>query len=106
MPTSSSGTLAGITMAERQSALDHFPPVLYLPAVRDGGQTQVELLELRGGKIGLLVFTSLDRLARCLGSQQPWILAQTGVLLTPGEGIDYDELFVDIPFPTDNRAGS
>ena len=61
-----------IPEAERRSAAEHLPPVVYLPVAREDGPDGplVELRCLDDGRTGLLVYTALDRLYRACGDYQ------------------------------------
>lgn len=80
------------------------PPMMYLPTSgvpADGDQAgfAVELRETQDGRRALLAYTALDRLARCCGPDQPWVLYPTDKL---GHlGIDYDVIYLDLEIPAE-----
>ena len=54
------------------------PPVVYLPCRTPGEWgAEVEMRRTKDGRVALLAYTALDRLADCMGPHQPWILCHT-----------------------------
>jgi len=58
------------------------PPVLYLPceAGADEEAARIQLRRLEDGRVALFAYTALDRLGRCCGPRQPWVLYKTETL--------------------------
>lgn len=83
------------------------PPVLYLP-VRPGSteeEPEVEMRRLADGRVALLVYTALDRLAACCGPHQPWVLYRTDQLGVLAEQSPYDVVAMDQPLPREAWHG-
>lgn len=77
------------------------PPVLYLPIVDNPdseGQMAV-IKRLADGRLGLLAYTALDRLADKCGVNQPWMLLMTSELGRIKEGQPFDVVAFDIEIP-------
>ena len=55
------------------------PPALYLPStgVPNAKGVEIELRRLRDGQMALLAYTAVDRLVKCIGPNQPWVLFLT-----------------------------
>ena len=84
------------------------PPVLYLP-VRPGSsaeEPEVEMRRLADGRVALLVYTALDRLAACCGPAQPWVLYRTDQLGELGRTSPYDVVATDQPLPREQWHGA
>lgn len=83
--------------AERESALRHLPPMVYVPVTRfsGAGPTEIQLRQLSDGRIALLAYTALDRLARCLGDGQPWILVEMAQLAEVKKTTRHDLVLFD-----------
>ena len=70
--------------------------------------------QMRDGRVALLAYTALDRLARCLGPNQPWVLYPTENLDQLEAVQSYDVIYLDTPVPRnlwhqtkdDNRDGA
>lgn len=77
------------------------PPVLYLPTKPDPDPevTKIEMRELEDGRVALMAYTALDRLARCCGPHQPWVLYRTDALGELRETSPYDVIALDQPIP-------
>ena len=90
-----------ISDEERQRAAAHLPPVVYLPAGRLSGPEgpTVELRDLTDQRVALLAYTALDRLAECLGEQQPWLLFELDKLDEIRKQRHYDLLYFDLAIP-------
>lgn len=82
------------------------PPVVYVPVRMDsdGVPVDVPLLRLADGRIGLLGYSALDRLVDCLGDDQPWMLADAGVLAAIAEVRPYDLKLLDVAVPEEHRT--
>ncbi len=77
------------------------PPVLYLPST---GQTtnwgtDVEMRQTKDGRVALLAYTALDRLAQCMGPHQPWVLCRTDRLHELEATQPYDVIYLDMEMP-------
>lgn len=83
------------------------PPVLYLPASpggrADGEPAEIEMRRLLDGRVALIAYTALDRLADCCGSEQPWVLYKTDQLDELNEVSPYDVIVIDQPLPDELR---
>ena len=92
-------------MTEQPDRRRQIPPVLYLPCrpTIPGESPQVELRTLEDGRLALLAYTALDRLARCCGDHQPWTLMETGHLSTLREQARYDVVLLDQELPAEVR---
>ena len=94
--------------AEREVALEYLPPVIYLPVAQvstPDGPT-VEMRQLDDGRLALLAYTALDRLARCQGPAQPWILLPMENLNDINERQPYDVIYFDVPLDEQLRRGA
>jgi hypothetical protein len=83
------------------------PPVLYLPCVAhvsDPAQARVELRETKDGRVALLAYTALDRLVRCCGHGQPWVLATTEALENLQRQYPFQLLMLDVMVPPHRRT--
>lgn len=81
------------------------PPALYLPLVDNPdseGQMAV-VRRLADGRMGLLAYTALDRLADKCGAEQPWMLLMTSELGRIKEGQPFDVVAFDIDVPAQLR---
>jgi|GEM_PF-1059426 len=77
------------------------PPALYLPSTGASNTrgAEIELRQMRDGRVALLAYTALDRLARCLGPNQPWVLYLTENLDQLEAVQSYDVIYLDTPVP-------
>lgn len=86
------------------------PPVMYLPASpgagADGGPAEIEMRRLLDGRVALLAYTALDRLAECCGSEQPWVLYKTDQLDELNKVSPYDIIVIDQPLPDELRRNA
>ncbi|WP_240471043.1 SAV_915 family protein [Schaalia suimastitidis] len=77
------------------------PPVVYLPST--GASTkygaEVELRTTQDGRTALLAYTALDRLSRCCGPHQPWVLYPTDRLGELMEACPFDVIYFDMVIP-------
>lgn len=77
------------------------PPALYLPST--GAPTkfgaEIELRRTNDGRMALLAYTALDRLADCMGPHQPWVLYPTERLGDLEAVEHYDVIYLDLPVP-------
>lgn len=83
------------------------PPVMYLPAIAgtgsNGEPVEIEMRRLLDGRVALLAYTALDRLADCCGSEQPWVLYKTDQLDELNKVSPYDVIVIDQPLPDELR---
>lgn len=82
------------------------PPVLYLPCaeqVRDPAAARPLLRRTRDGRLALIVYTALDRLHRCCGDAQPWVLVRTDGLPELRRHDPFDLLLADVVIPATHR---
>lgn len=82
------------------------PPVLYLPCaehVADPAAARPLLRRTRDGRLALLVHTALDRLHRCCGDEQPWVLIRTDRLAELRRTEPFDLLLPDVVIPAAHR---
>jgi len=86
---------------ERTIALTYLPPVVYLPCAKVSGPQgpEVEMRPLADGRVVLLAYTALDRLARSLGPNQPWIACPVDQLGAIQERLGYDTVCFDLGLP-------
>ena len=99
-----------------ESGRPPIPPALYLPSTGASNTrgAEIELRQMRDGRVALLAYTALDRLARCLGPNQPWVLYLTENLDQLEAVQSYDVIYLDTPVPRnlwhqtkdDNRDGA
>lgn len=85
-----------------------FPPVLYVPAAEDhphDGNLTIQLRNTRDGRIALLVYSALDRLVRCCGEGQPWVIIPTPNLGTVWKVQRFDLVLLDVEIPEVYRCG-
>lgn len=76
------------------------PPAVYLP-VAPGGEEfhEVEMRVTNDGRVALLAYTALDRLADGQGPHQPWVLYPTDRIEELGESQPYDVVYLDLAVP-------
>ncbi|WP_315560777.1 SAV_915 family protein [Actinomyces gerencseriae] len=84
-----------------ESGRPPIPPALYLPSTGASNTrgAEIELRQMRDGRVALLAYTALDRLARCLGPNQPWVLYLTENLDQLEAVQSYDVIYLDTPVP-------
>lgn len=77
------------------------PPALYLPvSSAEGGEFhEVELRAMNDGRLALLAYTALDRLADAQGPHQPWMLYPTDRLEDLEQSQPYDVILLDLEIP-------
>lgn len=82
------------------------PPALYLPIVDNpsGEGQRAVVKKLADGRLGLLAYTALDRLADKCGPEQPWMLVMTSELGRIKEGQPFDVVAFDIDVPWSQRS--
>lgn len=81
------------------------PPVLYLPLHRSSTQDdpRAEIRELKDGRLALLAYTALDRLAQLCGENQAWILVRTPDLGEIKSRQHFDVVIFDLAVPEQYR---
>lgn len=91
--------------ATQQTSIDErgviVPPVLYLPLV-DNPLSEGQMAVVRtmvDGRLGLLAYTALDRLAEKCGMNQPWMLLMTSELGRIKAEQPFDVVAFDIDVP-------
>lgn len=83
-----------------------FPPVVYVPCLRDvADPADLEVLyrETKDGRTALLVYSALDRLRSCNGEDQPWFLIPTPGLQALYDNRPFDLVLLDILVPEHER---
>ena len=82
------------------------PPALYLPIIdnpdSEGQMAVVRALE--DGRMGLLAYTALDRLADKCGANQPWMLLMTSELGRIRAAQPFDVVAFDLMVPLSQRT--
>ena len=82
------------------------PPALYLPIV-DNPDSEGQMAVVRplaDGRMGLLAYTALDRLADKCGANQPWMLLMTSELGRIRAAQPFDVVAFDLMVPESLRA--
>lgn len=84
------------------------PPVLYVPcsAAIQGGELTVDLRPTRDGRVALLVYSALDRLVTCCGTNQPWAVIPAADLDKIAERVRFDLILLDIEIPEEYRLAA
>jgi hypothetical protein len=82
------------------------PPVLYLPCDRPpaDGEVSVQTRVMKDGRVALLAYTALDRLAGHCGSTQPWVLVRTAALDELDRVCPFDVVLLDVAVPHESRT--
>jgi hypothetical protein len=82
------------------------PPALYLPLIDNPtGEGQMAVIRpLVDGRMGLLVYTALDRLAAKCGPNQPWMLLMTSELGRIKAEQPFDVVAFDLDVPPRQRV--
>ncbi|WP_257210381.1 SAV_915 family protein [Actinomyces ruminis] len=75
--------------------------MLYLPSTGAPNTygAEIELRKTNDGRMALLAYTALDRLADCMGPHQPWVLYPTERLGDLESVEHYDVIYLDLPVP-------
>nr|WP_306814227.1 SAV_915 family protein [Actinomyces bowdenii] len=55
--------------------------------------------QTKDGRVALLAYTALDRLVRCMGPHQPWVLYETARLHELETVRSYDVIYLDMEMP-------
>lgn len=98
---------AGPTRPDPVDELDPgLPPMVYLPAQRvaqGAEEAQLELHRLVDGRLAAAAYTTRERLVRCCGANQPWVLLPTHVLAQYRERLGIEAVVLDAELPTELR---
>ena len=87
---------------------ENYPPVLYLPCtehVQDPRDLVVRYQTTADGRRALLVYSALDRLQTCCGTDQPWFMLPTERLEALHRLDPFDLVLMDLIVPEGSRAG-
>lgn len=94
---------------EAATAGHSFPPLVYVPcAPKLPGDTElsIDLRKTRDGRMALLVYSALDRLADKAGPNQPWTVMLTRDLEDVRVRTGFDLVLLDMDVPEEfRRAG-
>ena len=99
---------ADVGDSEAGAATQEFPPFVYLPCSEHVSKPEDAVLELRRSKDGrtaLMVYSALDRLKYCCGTEQPWMVTPTEVLNELHKTQPFDLLLLDVIIPEEFRTG-
>ena len=82
------------------------PPVVYLPCVLDehGELAEIRMVRLRDGRVALMAYSALDRLAAACGDRHPWVLYETARLEEVRALEPYDAAYLDVALPVGLRV--
>ena len=86
-----------------------FPPVVYLPCsehVANPSEATVEMRRARDGRMCLMAYSALDRLKRCCGETQPWMVLPTAYLDQLQQAQPFELLLLDVMIPEEYRHGA
>ncbi|WP_254900506.1 SAV_915 family protein [Rhodococcus sp. 1168] len=84
-----------------------FPPVLYVPCVQqthDATEASVRMRTTRDGRSAVLVYSALDRLHTCVGTDVPWMVLPTERLAEVRDAAPFDLVLLDVVVPEHERA--
>ncbi|WP_281290255.1 SAV_915 family protein [Saccharopolyspora dendranthemae] len=73
------------------------------PVAAGDRQARLELRHTTGGQLALLVYTSLERLVKACGDQQPWISVPVAELHSIAEQVEAEVVLEDIALPDVER---
>lgn len=81
------------------------PPVVYLPCVldRDGQLAEAKMVRLSHGRVALMAYSALDRLARACGDAHPWVLYRSEQLDELRAVSPFDAAYLDVALPVAMR---
>lgn len=82
------------------------PPVVYVPCespTPEGGDLTIDFRQGRDGQVVLLVYSALDRLVRCSGEQQAWVVMPTARLDSVAQHMPIDMIVFDVEVPQEHR---
>jgi hypothetical protein len=79
------------------------PPIVYLPCAldEDGQVAEIKMVRLRDGRVALMAYSALDRLARACGEAHPWVLYDTARLEELRAIKPYDAAYLDVGLPSE-----
>ncbi len=83
-----------------------FPPVVYVPCsplAPNDDSLVVDLRSTRDGRLALLVYSALDRLANCCGDMQPWVVMPTANLEKVRVETNFELILLDVVIPDEFR---
>ncbi|SFB46021.1 hypothetical protein SAMN05216266_112135 [Amycolatopsis marina] len=83
------------------------PPVIYLPCtehVRNPEDAVIEYHSTKDGRVAVLVYSALDRLEFCCGTDQPWLVAPTTMLTPMRQAAAFDLVLLDVVVPEEHRT--
>jgi CheY-like chemotaxis protein len=86
-----------------------YPPVLYIPCVRqvvDPADLDVRIRTTKDGRTALLVYSALDRLTTCCGADQPWFVLPTAKLQVLHDAAPFDLVLLDLMVPEHERESA
>lgn len=98
----------GVDHDEVSATAPEFPPFVYLPCSGHVSKPEDAVLELRrtkDGRTALMVYSALDRLKYCCGTEQPWMVMPTEVLNELHKTQPFDLLLLDVIIPDEFRTG-
>ncbi|GLY32508.1 SAV_915 family protein [Kineosporia sp. NBRC 101731] len=97
------GAAMGIADADDSFALEGLPPVLYVPRAPGpiDDEFVVDLRVMPDGRLGLPVYSALDRLVKHCGPDQPWAVMMTRDLHLIDEAQSFDSILLDLPIRPD-----
>lgn len=82
------------------------PPVLYLPVQKDAQDYPVAVIRpMADGKVALIAYTALDRLADACGPNQAWRLVHLSELQDIKDQQHFDVVAFDPPIPASALEG-
>ncbi|MBX9245611.1 hypothetical protein ICW40_12445 [Actinotalea ferrariae] len=86
-----------------------YPPVLYIPCVRevtDPADLEMQYRTTKDGRTAILVYSALDRLLHCCGEDQPWFVLPTAELQRIWDAAPFDLVLLDLVVPEEQRQGA
>lgn len=76
------------------------PPVLCVPVRHNAaGDVEIVRMPMGSGKLALLAYTALDRLAKGCGEGQEWVMIFTSTLSSVKDETPFDAVAFDVEFP-------
>lgn len=82
------------------SEMTTVPPVLYVPVRHNAaGDVEVVRMPMGEGKLALLAYTALDRLAKGCGEGQEWVMIFTSTLTSVKGEMPFVAVAFDVEFP-------
>lgn len=110
--SSAEETTAVVVEAEQPNVTpipSDFPPVVYLPCaepVSDPAEARIDMRQTRDGRTALLAYSALDRLHKCCGHNQAWMLMPTANLAALQATQPFQLLLLDVVIPVERRRRS